>query len=99
MYEAFLSARLASEAALDVLSGRAATLEEYPRRLAGHHARHLAASWTAKVIVDRHPRVIHALTFAVWPVVERLLSGDLEAPSEARGGARLTLRALALLGR
>ena len=99
MYEALLSARLASEAALDVLAGRADTLEDYPRRLAQHHARHLAASWTAKLIVDRHPRLIYALTPIVWPVVQRLLSGELDAPDQARGRTRLTLKALAVLGR
>jgi geranylgeranyl reductase family protein len=99
MYEALLSARLASEAALDVLAGRAETLDDYPRRLAQHHARHLAASWTAKLIVDRHPRLIYALTPIVWPVVQRLLSGELDAPDQARGRTRLTLKALAVLGR
>jgi flavin-dependent dehydrogenase len=99
MYEALLSARLASAAALDVLAGRAETLDAYPPALAARHARHLAASWTAKLIVDRHPRVIFALTPIVWPVVERLLRGELDAPERARGSTRITLRALALLGR
>jgi len=62
MYEAFMSARFAAEAALDVLAGRTDSLEEYPRRLAAHHARHLAASWKAKAAVDRYPRVVFALT-------------------------------------
>jgi geranylgeranyl reductase family protein len=99
MYEAFLSARLASEAALDVLAGRAGTLADYPRRLAQHHARHLAASWTAKLAVDRHPRVVYALTPIVWPVVERLLRGDLAAPGDASPLLRGPLRAIALLAR
>jgi flavin-dependent dehydrogenase len=96
MYEAFLSARLAADAALEVLAGRADTLEDYPRRLAEHHARHLTASWTAKVIVDRHPRLIYALTPVVWPIVERMLRGEPEA---ARTKTRLTLRALAAISR
>ncbi|HET8607198.1 MAG TPA: NAD(P)/FAD-dependent oxidoreductase [Gaiellaceae bacterium] len=99
MYESFLSARLASEAALDVLAGRAADLSAYPRRLAEHHARHLAASWKAKAILDRHPRVVYALTPLVWPVVEKLLRGELDAPGDARGPVRAPLRALSLLGR
>jgi flavin-dependent dehydrogenase len=96
MYEAFLSARLAADAALEVLAGRADTLEAYPRRLAEHHARHLTASWTAKLIVDRHPRLIYALTPVVWPIVERMLRGEPEA---ARTKTRLTLRALAAISR
>jgi geranylgeranyl reductase family protein len=96
MYEAFLSARLASEAALDVLAGRADTLADYPRRLAEQHARHLTASWAAKRIVDRHPRLIYALTPYVWPIVERMLRGEPEA---VRTKTRLTLKALAALSR
>ncbi len=96
MYEALLSARLASDAALDVLAGRADSLADYPRRLAQHHARHLAASWTAKRIVDRHPRFVYALTPVVWPIIERLLRGE---PDRAHSRTRLTVRALAALGR
>jgi geranylgeranyl reductase family protein len=96
MYEAFLSARLAVDAALEVLAGRADTLEDYPRRLASHHQRHLTASWTAKRVVDRHPRLIYALTPVVWPIVERLLQGE---PEHTRAKTRLTLKALAALGR
>jgi geranylgeranyl reductase family protein len=99
MYEAFLSARLAAEAALDLLAGRASTLAAYPLRLADHHARHLAASWTAKLALDRHPRVIYALSPVVWPVVERLLRGELGAPGDARPLLRGPLRAIALLAR
>jgi geranylgeranyl reductase family protein len=93
MYEALLSARLAAEAVL------AGDLADYPRRLAEHHAPHLAASWTAKEIVDRHPRVIFSLTRVLWPIVQRLLTGELHAPDEVRGSTRLTLKALAVLGR
>jgi geranylgeranyl reductase family protein len=90
MYEALLSARLAAEA---VLEGR---LEDYPRRLAQQHARHLSASWTAKQLVDRHPRLIYGLTPLIWPLVVRVLHGETE---HARRRAQLTLRALAVLGR
>ena len=99
MYEAFLSARLAVDAALEVLSGAADSLASYPARLAAQHARHLAASWKAKVAVDRHPRLVFALTPLVWPVVERLISGELGAPGDATGSVRGPLRAISLLGR
>jgi geranylgeranyl reductase family protein len=90
MYEALLSGRLAAEALLD------GTLADYPRRLAQHHARHLAASWTAKRIVDRHPRLVLSLTPVVWPILVRLLRGETE---QVRARTRLTLKALAVLGR
>jgi geranylgeranyl reductase family protein len=90
MYEALLSGRLAAEAILD------GKLIDYPRRLAQHHARHLAASWTAKRIVDRHPRLVFSLTPVVWPIVVRLLRGETE---QVRARASLTLKALGVLGR
>ena len=101
MYEAFVSARLAAEAVLDLLAGRAETLEPYTDRL-GHALGPLAgASWGAKVALDRYPRTTFALARAplVWPVVERLVRGDISAPSEARGLARPPLKAIAALAR
>ena len=55
MYEAFVSARLASEAALDVLAGRAETVEPYTERLARALGPLAGASWGAKVALDRYP--------------------------------------------
>ena len=101
MYEAFVSARLASEAALDVLAGRAETVEPYTERLAAALGPLAGASWGAKVALDRYPRTTFALARAplVWPVVERLVRGDISAPSEARGLARPPLKAIAALAR
>ena len=45
MYEAFVSARLAAEAALDVLAGRAETVEPYTDRLAQALGPLAGASW------------------------------------------------------
>ncbi len=97
MYEAFVSARLAAEAALDVLAGRAETVEPYAERLAGALGPLAGASWGAKIALDRFPRATFALARAplVWPVVERLVRGDISAPSEARGLARPPLKAIA----
>ena len=101
MYEAFVSARLAAEAALDVLAGRAETVEPYTERLAHALGPLAGASWGAKVALDRYPRTTFALARAplVWPVVERLVRGDISAPSEARGLARPPLKAIAALAR
>ncbi len=101
MYEAFVSARLASEAVLDVLAGRAETVEPYTARLAGALGPLAGASWGAKVALDKFPRATFALARAplVWPVVERLVRGDIKEPGEARGLARPPLKAIAALAR
>ena len=101
MYEAFVSARLGAEAALDVLAGQAEAVEPYTERLAKALGSLADASWGAKVALDRYPRMTFALARAplVWPVVERLVRGDISAPSEARGLARPPLKAIAALAR
>jgi geranylgeranyl reductase family protein len=101
MYEAFVSARLAGEAALDVLAGRAETVEAYTECLSRAVGPLAGASWGAKIALDRFPRATFALARAplVWPVVERLVRGDISAPGEARGLARPPLKAIAALAR
>jgi len=101
LYEAFVSARLAAEAALDVVAGRAETVEPYADRLTDALGSLAGASWAAKIALDRFPRATFALARAplVWPVVERLVRGDISAPSEARGLARPPLKAIAALAR
>jgi geranylgeranyl reductase family protein len=101
MYEAFVSARLAADASLDVLAGRAETVDPYAERLT-HAVGPLArASWGAKIALDRFPRATFALARAplVWPVVERLVRGDIKAPDEAQGLSRPPLKAIAALAR
>jgi flavin-dependent dehydrogenase len=101
MYEAFVSARLASEAVLDVIAGKAETVEPYTERLASALGPLADASWGAKVALDKFPRTTFALARAplVWPVVERLVRGDIKEPGEARGLARPPLKAIAALAR
>ena len=101
MYEAFVSARLASAAVLDVLAGRAETVDGYNARLTAALGPLAHASWGAKIALDRYPRATFTLARAplVWPVVERLVRGDISAPSEARGLARPPLKAIAALAR
>jgi geranylgeranyl reductase family protein len=101
MYEAFVSAGLAAEAVLDVLAGRAETVEPYTERLARVLGPLAVASWGAKIALDRFPRTTFTLARAplVWPVVERLVRGDISEPGEARGVARPPLKAIAALAR
>jgi geranylgeranyl reductase family protein len=95
MYECFVSSRLAAEA---VLTG---TISEYPARLDATLGRLHGASWKLKRALDRWPRASWrvARTRLLWRSVERLLLGELAAPGEQHGVARVPLRALDFLGR
>ena len=101
MFEGFLSSRYASEAVLDLLGARAASLEPYGPRLAGRLSTHLWASWGVKVALDRFPRATFALasTPVVWGAVERIVRGDVADVGGIRGWARPPLKAVKLLVR
>jgi geranylgeranyl reductase family protein len=101
MYEAFLSAELATASALDVLAGRAPSLDPYDAHVSRALGRLAAASWGAKHAFDRFPRLAFALSRPrfVWPVVEGLLRGDLSHPGAAAGLARGPLKVVEALSR
>jgi geranylgeranyl reductase family protein len=101
MYEAFVSARLASDAVLDLLAGRARSLDAYTTRLAAELGPLTSASWGAKVALDRYPRTTFLLgrTRIAWRVMERMLLGEIAAPREARGLTRVPLKGIAALAR
>src|SRR5438067_1445894 len=101
MYECFVSSRLAAEAILELLGGRAASLVPYAAAVDTELASLHRASWQLKQALDRWPRASWRLARSalVWRTVERLLLGDLSSPGEQHGLARAPLRALALLGR
>jgi len=96
LYEAFLSSKLVSRAVLDLLEGRTSTLEGYHEELTRMLAGLATASWGLKVALDRFPRLSFALIRApvVWPVVVKVVRGELAHPGEARGTARTPLRLL-----
>jgi geranylgeranyl reductase family protein len=101
MFEGFLSAKLAAEAALDLLEGCEASLEPYGPRLIGLLATHLWASWGVKAALDRFPRATFriARTKTVWRVVEKLVRGEVVDVKAVRGVARPPIKALGLLAR
>ena len=101
MFEGFLSSQYASDAVLDLLAGRAESLDPYGPRLAGRLATHLWASWGVKVALDRYPRATFRLasTRLVWGAVERLVRGEVADVGGIRGLARPPLKAIALLAR
>jgi geranylgeranyl reductase family protein len=101
MYECFVSSRLAADAILNLLAGRASTLAPYEAavdsELAGLHR----ASWTLKRALDRWPRASWqvARTKLLWVSIRSMIEGELADPGDQRGMARVPLRMLALLGR
>jgi geranylgeranyl reductase family protein len=101
MFEGFLSSLYATDAALDVLAGRADRLDPYGPRLANRLSTHLWASWGVKVALDRFPRATFALatTRLVWGTVERLVRGDVADVDAVHGLARPPLRLVKLLVR
>ncbi len=101
MYECFVSARLAAAAVGDLLGGHSETLEPYQPAVDLALAPLHRASWKLKQALDRWPRATWrvARTQLLWRSVERLLLGELSAPQQQYGLARLPLRALDVLGR
>ncbi|HEX2503562.1 MAG TPA: geranylgeranyl reductase family protein [Miltoncostaeaceae bacterium] len=98
IFEAFLSAKLASEAALDVLAGQEATMEPYQGRLRRALAGHAATAWAAKLALERSP----ALTFHALrsPIMGRFVAARLgrSDPRTVPGSAMLERSARLALG-
>ncbi|HZD88418.1 MAG TPA: geranylgeranyl reductase family protein [Gaiellaceae bacterium] len=101
MYEAFLSAKLVSEAALDVLAGRADTLEPYQAAVERRIVPLTRAGWGAKRAFERFPRTTYALARLplTFRALEKVLRGELAAPGDARGVERLAIRAIYAVSR
>jgi geranylgeranyl reductase family protein len=99
IYEAFLSSKLVAEAALAVLQGAEVGLEPYAAALQRTLAPLVSAGWGAKVALDRFPRLAFSVARLrpMWPVVERLVSGELRGPGDARGLGKAPVRVLATL--
>jgi flavin-dependent dehydrogenase len=95
IYEAFLSAKLASEAFL------AGDLARYERELRQSLSSQLAAAWGAKVALDRFPRLTYAVvrTPFLWNAVVSLIGGDVPSPSAMRGLRRASMRAVETIAR
>jgi flavin-dependent dehydrogenase len=101
MYEAFVSSRLAADETLRLLDGSVDSLAAYGPALDRAIGAHAAASWKAKLALDRFPRLTFALLGLppVWRAVDALVRGDLAHPGQARGLARMPLRAVEAMGR
>jgi hypothetical protein len=60
-----------------------------------------SASWSTKYALDRFPRLAFGIARlpVAWPVISRIVRGDLEDPTKARGLARAPLKVLDRLGK
>jgi geranylgeranyl reductase family protein len=101
MYEAFVSARLASDAILELVAGRANSLDAYGQAIRAALSSLQSASWGAKIALDRYPRATFALgrSALAWRVMERMMRGEIKAPSDARGLMRVPMRGIEALAR
>ncbi len=101
MYEAFYSAKLVAEAALDVLAGRADGLEPYEAAVERRITPLTRAGWGAKLAFERFPRTTYALARlpVTFRALEKLLRGDLPEPKAARGVELVAIRAIYAVAR
>ena len=78
MYEAFVSSRLAADAALDLLAGRTSDLSGYDATLAARFDAEHAASYKAKLAFDRFPALAYrvARMRLAWRLFEQVVHGD-----------------------
>jgi geranylgeranyl reductase family protein len=101
IYEAFLSAKLAAGATLDLLAGATPDYAGYDRDLRRTLSSQLAAAWGAKVALDRFPRLTYTAIRSpyVWKAVVALIGGDVPSPSAIRGLRRASLRVVEAIAR
>jgi geranylgeranyl reductase family protein len=101
IYEALLSARLAADAALDLIAGRATDFSGYAAELRRTLAPSAAASWRAKLALERFPTLAFTLLRApyAWRALEKLMRADATHPGAIGGPGGAALRAAELLAR
>jgi geranylgeranyl reductase family protein len=101
IYEALLSARLAAENALEIIAGNAADFRSYAGKLDRALALSAAASWRAKLALERFPNLSFTLLRApyAWRAMEKLLRADATHPGAIGGPGGAALRAAELLAR
>ena len=101
MYEAFLSARLAAEAVLELLAGATRGLEPYGAALSRELDSLHATARRTRLALSRFPRLTFAIarTRLSWPVAEAFLAGDLRRESDTHGLACVPLALIATIAR
>jgi len=101
IYEALLSAKLAAASALDILAGRTGDFSAYAAELQSTLAHSAAASWRAKLALERFPNLSFTLLQApyAWRALEQLMRADATHPAAIPGIGGAALRAAELLAR
>jgi flavin-dependent dehydrogenase len=95
MYEAFVSARLAAQA---ILAGDLAAYDAAVREALDPIA---SAGWAAKRALDRFPGAVFTIMRlpVTWHALEKIVTGEVRAPSDARGLERRALKLVEALSR
>jgi geranylgeranyl reductase family protein len=101
MSAAFLSSRLATKVALDLLAGRATDLEAYPRSVVCEFGLMMGFALDAKIALDRFPRLALGALMSRpgWRMVENMLRGEIREPDVERGIAGVAVRGFQAWGR
>ena len=101
MYEAFYSAKLVADASLELLAGRADTLDPYAAAVERRIAPLAAAGWGAKAAFGRFPRTTFAIARlpVTFRVLEKLLRGELPHLGSARGLEKGSIRLIYAVAR
>jgi len=101
IYEALLSAKLAAAATLDIVAGRTNDFSGYALELQGTLAHSAAASWRAKLALERFPNLSFTLLQApyAWRALEQLMRADASHPGAIPGIGGAALRTAELLAR
>lgn len=101
IYAAFLSSRLAAQAALDLLAGVASDFEPYARSVVSELGRMIAFAWDAKAGLDRFPRLAVAAMLSPpgWRLVENMLRGEIREPAGEVGLVGIAVRAFEAVAR
>jgi flavin-dependent dehydrogenase len=95
MYEAFVTGQLAAD---HIVAGDVEGYETAAHRRLDQLA---SAGWGAKKALDRFPRAVFAIMRLpfTWPVLEKLILGDVAHPGEAKGAGLTAMKAVKTLAR
>ena len=95
MYEGFVTARLAAE---HILEDR---IDAYPAAVHSELDALSSAGWGAKKALDRFPRTVFTIMRlpVTWPVLEKLMLGEVAHPGAAKGAGRTAMKLIQNLAR